>query len=915
MRIGWKLPSNNSLIASVRFRGLTPMATLKQRGLDIEPFDEARLASYDVVIVSKVYDQHNLQIVKQLKASGQRVIFDISDNHYYNPTNIQQYVDAGKNLDRMISQADLVTTCSEFLAGIIRDRSSAKCPVIVVEDAVEKLDVVRGNARSTPHQRLRLLWFGSHGSPNSESGLADLPRLNTHLKGIQLPEDSLLTVISNSQQAYQKVASQLRIPSRYVDWDQDKFCNLLSSTDVVVLPITNTPFANSKSNNRVATPLCFGIPVLADSIPSYEPLGAFAYLNKWGEGLRAIIECREEVHERTQLGQEYVRSRYNDDAIADQWHEAIKMVGSSRTSAPGSNTKRLDTRTSSQVQSDLSIHTPMSANYLSSKKEIEALKSLPLRARLLGIPFERLVSKLKTERGLFAAPDQQSVVPLCIIVQYSGTRTKPFICTLQSIALQSFPFVRVVFLGNALDVAEIRKEIEEFSTFPSWQIAADSDELKASLREEEMCVIVAEGDVLDPSVGSICSVLGLQSDFIAFSYATFKESGCESTTHILNLDSLTHDHAPVLSNAFAVRAGRLKSYPGDLDREFRVNNLHLLSIWLRRAPDLSPKVHSEILLLKPSSNRDDKRAWFDDYQEAYGMLWSADSEFEFVEHSASDTAPFHIVPRTSPSGASVLIPFRDKAEMTLDAVRSISRHAAGFPVEVILVNNNSTSQSLLTISEGLKSMPELDVKILEFPFPFNHSAQMNLGARSARHDVIVFMNNDCKIESHGIFAELASWALFRGIGTVGARVLNPSTSHASLGFVKRMNPKSFYDSPVEEMTQPPELQNFTRRVFGNTFAFAAMSRARYLEMGGLDPLHFPIGYNDVALAANCAEMGLRNLCLGHQVVSHAPGQSRAGTDESTQKIFLKALMRAPQNSLQEDYLLDASMRNRAVFYS
>ncbi len=915
MRIGWKLPSNNNLIASVRFRGLTPMASLKQRGVEVEIFDEARITSYEVVIVSKAYDRHTLQLVNQLKANGQRVIFDLSDNHYYNPKNIQQYVEAGNNLDCMISRADLVTTCSDYLADIIRDRPSAKCPVVLVEDAVEKLDVVRGNARSKTDQRLRLLWFGSHGSPNSESGLADLQRLNTHLSGVQLPEDSLLTVISNNQAAYQKVASNLAVPSRYVDWDQDKFCNLLSSTDVVVLPITNSPFSNSKSNNRVATPLWFGIPVLADAIPSYEPLGAFAYLNQWTEGLRAIIECRDEVYKRTLLGQAHVRARYNDEAIADQWHEAIAMVGSPRLTSPGPNIRTSNPIISGPLQSEPHAPSQGSADFLSSKKEIETLRSLPLRARLLGIPFERLVSKLKIERGLFETPDQQAVGSMCIIVQCSGNQTKSLRLTLRSIAVQSFPFMRVIFLGGMMDSGEIKRETEALESFPSWQIAADSDDLKASLREEEMCIMVGEGDILDPSVGSICSVIGIKSDFIAFSYATYKDRTCERATHILNLEPLSHDHAPVLRNAFAIRASRLKSYPGDLEREFRINNLHLLSVWLRRDPEVSPTVHPEILLLKPSINCDLNRAWFDDYQEAYSVLLSADLEFDFVEHATSDPAPFHIVPRTNPSGATVLIPFRDKAEMTLEAVRSISNYAGDFPVEVILIDNNSTAQSRRTISEGLKNIPDLDLRILEFPFPFNHSAQMNLGVRSARHDVIVFMNNDCKIESHGIFDELAAWALYQGIGTVGARVRNPNTSHASLGFVKRMSCKSFYDSPVEEMSQTLEFQTFTRRVFGNTFAFAAMSKAKYLEMGGLDPLHFPVGYNDVALAANCAEMGLRNLCLGHHVVSHAPGQSRVGTDESTQKIFLKALMRAPQNSLQEDYLLDTSMSNRSVFYS
>ncbi len=69
-------------------------------------------------------------------------------------------------------------------------------------------------------------------------------------------------------------------------------------------------------------------------------------------------------------------------------------------------------------------------------------------------------------------------------------------------------------------------------------------------------------------------------------------------------------------------------------------------------------------------------------------------------------------------------------------------------------------------------------------------------------------------------------------------------------------------------------------------ALAAISRERFLELGGLDEDRFPIGYNDIDFALRCRQAGLTNLYLGHVAARHVRGSSRSGDNEDLQALRL-----------------------------
>jgi hypothetical protein len=322
MRIGWKPKFNDPRVASVRFRCLTPMRALQQTGVRVEIFDPRQAEVYSLVVFSKLYDPTEQAIARALRSQGCRTILDLSDNHFYNPHGLPQYAAAATHLRAMVALVDRVVCCSPEMARVVALHTAPARPPLVVGDAVEDFAVVR--TRSV--DRFRILWFGSHGSPNAASGMEDLLRIRDHLGDIARTHPAELVIVSNNAQKFAALQGALPVPSRYVEWTPVAFAKELSRADLVVVPVTPNPFTFCKSNNRVATALWHGVPVLADRIPAYDELAPFAYVDDWERGFLHALSDVPDLAERTEAGRRFVREGFNNEVIAAAWRRAFEVA-------------------------------------------------------------------------------------------------------------------------------------------------------------------------------------------------------------------------------------------------------------------------------------------------------------------------------------------------------------------------------------------------------------------------------------------------------------------------------------------------------------------------------------------------------------------------------------------------------------
>lgn len=343
--LGWKPKALDPNVASVRYRCLLPVQELQAREFPVTLYQESDRDRYAGVIFSKLYDADHQALARHLKARRATIILDLCDNHFYNPYDLPVYRRARTDLLRMLELADVVVCSTPKLAEIVeREAGLSQRPAVVGDPIDIELDGRRLGTRWTVGSPAalaadggpRLLWFGIHGVPNAPCGILDLLNIADLLLRIGRERRFELVVVSNDRAKYEKHVGNLPWRSRYVEWAADVFPELLTQVAAVVIPITLNPFTVCKSNNRLATALAAGLPVVADEIPSYREFADFCYLNDWEGGLGAVFTAYAEALARARAGRAYVRRHWSSEAVARQWEDLLAPIVEWSGSASGS---------------------------------------------------------------------------------------------------------------------------------------------------------------------------------------------------------------------------------------------------------------------------------------------------------------------------------------------------------------------------------------------------------------------------------------------------------------------------------------------------------------------------------------------------------------------------------------------------
>ncbi|MBL8546120.1 MAG: glycosyltransferase [Hyphomonadaceae bacterium] len=566
-------------------------------------------------------------------------------------------------------------------------------------------------------------------------------------------------------------------------------------------------------------------------------------------------------------------------------------------------------------------------SYLEAEVELAALRAMPLDSAYRGVPFDRLVKRLKEERNLAGGGETAGVAnALAVVVLIEQAPDDALRATLESMALQSFGPTRCILVAGDTDQAEAaRGWLAKLKLAPG-NIALGDIEVwvgleaaqRATLSRQRMVTFLRHGDRLHPSAGTALAKLRGSAAVVAWGELQPSADGSKLQWAQRNpvLDTHALQHWPYLRNAFAVESKWVIQYPGDLAREALRNHLHLFQLWLLQKADVTRGSVQEPLLIRANHRAAEDlagvaRAAFEDYADAYVEIFRQSKAFELKLLPGDSPAPYYLVPRVASAVVSVIIPFRDKPDLTVKAARSaLAQNFSGY-LEVVLVDNQSTAESLTQLRSALAR--EFDggrCKLIAYNKPFNHSAQCNLAVAESLGDVIVFLNNDAIIQSPNAVQEMAAWAAAPGVGSVGVRMVNPADQQETAGMSLRLQPTAYFDSIVEEASDAC-FTPFVREVFGNTFACAAVSRATFMEAGRLDPVSFPNGYNDVDFACRVNLLGLRSVSLGHLCATHTPGASRGRVDEAPQKTLLRSLYPQMTAMALDELKLDTVLTERA----
>ena len=341
MNLAWWPQTADTRVASARLRCFRIVEHLRGLGMAARVYEPGSAAP-DVLVLSKRYDAESLSHATALRArAGTALVLDLCDNHFYFESDpdgrLQRRADA---LRRAAANVQLVVTASQALADIVQDQAPGARAVKVVEDAVEPPHAPSGWERLAnwrAHRELRALsrwlaahpdvsaasrciWFGNHGSPGVDGGLADLRRIRGDMEQAARQHGPLsLTVISNNPAKFADVTLGWSLPTHYMPWHPSTFSLAMMMHGMAMIPINVNPFTLCKTANRVLTAFQHGLAVVGDSIPSYAEFRDCAVLDNWDAGLGSYRLDAPSRQADIIQGRAIASGRFGLDAIAGQW--------------------------------------------------------------------------------------------------------------------------------------------------------------------------------------------------------------------------------------------------------------------------------------------------------------------------------------------------------------------------------------------------------------------------------------------------------------------------------------------------------------------------------------------------------------------------------------------------------------------
>lgn len=233
---------------------------------------------------------------------------------------------------------------------------------------------------------------------------------------------------------------------------------------------------------------------------------------------------------------------------------------------------------------------------------------------------------------------------------------------------------------------------------------------------------------------------------------------------------------------------------------------------------------------------------------------------------------------------SVVIPFYNKADMTLACVRSLFTY--GPPVkEILLVSNNSSIEELETVKTGVENLK--NARVVTYNHPFNYQKINNWAIAQAAGETILMMNNDIELRenSRGLLERMHARAQEEHVGIVGCLLLYGNEHLIQHGgvfllpggqadhlYVAKKYKKAVAQAGTKEF--PYDIQE-DRPLTAVTGAAQMIRKDRFDALEGFDERFIMCG-GDVDLCLRMNSQGYQTWFLGgkHGYMLHKESQSR-----------------------------------------
>jgi GT2 family glycosyltransferase/radical SAM superfamily enzyme YgiQ (UPF0313 family) len=231
--------------------------------------------------------------------------------------------------------------------------------------------------------------------------------------------------------------------------------------------------------------------------------------------------------------------------------------------------------------------------------------------------------------------------------------------------------------------------------------------------------------------------------------------------------------------------------------------------------------------------------------------------------------------------ASIIIPTYNNLELTQNCLESIWEHTPPQLYELVIVDNGSedgTPQFLEDLAAAGK------IRLIANQKNLGYAKACNQGARAARGEFLVMLNNDTLATPGWLEALMEGLAGDDRVAVVGARLLYPddTVQHAGVVFTQAGTTAHLYRHFYRDH---PAVNK--RREFQVVTAACLLIRTSVFFQAGLFDEHFQNSFEDVDLCLRVRQLGYRIVYNPACVVYHLESMTagRFDQDENNSKYF------------------------------
>jgi len=234
---------------------------------------------------------------------------------------------------------------------------------------------------------------------------------------------------------------------------------------------------------------------------------------------------------------------------------------------------------------------------------------------------------------------------------------------------------------------------------------------------------------------------------------------------------------------------------------------------------------------------------------------------------------------------SVIIPFKNKAEMTIQCVNSLLVYGPDVK-EILLVSNNSSPDQFDLVKDFTKEYE--NVMIVEYNHPFNYQKMNNWAVLQTNGESIMFLNNDTELreKSRGLIERMFQKAHEKNVGIVGCLLLfgdEKTIQHAGVFLMPEGQADHLYItkryskalSNKNSIEFPYDIEK-DRALTSVTGAVNVVERSKFNLVNGMDE-RFIICGGDVDLCLRLNQSGYQTWYVAGGYILHKESQSRKHT--------------------------------------